>query len=90
VEVEPGQDLELHEAEVAGLAQLLLDRVSEQASHLDEGEVGAELDGVDGPRWVPHDQISLLRIRSAATVRSGASRLKHFVDMSNPTDDEAR
>ena len=55
---EPGQELELHVAEVAGLAQLLLDRVPEQARHLDQGEVGAELDGVEGRRRVGHDRKS--------------------------------
>ena len=45
---EPGQELELHVAEVSGLAQLPLDRVPEQPGHLDQGEVGAELIGVQG------------------------------------------
>ena len=40
---EPGEQLELHVAEIAGLAQLLLDGVPQQAAHLDEREVGAEL-----------------------------------------------
>jgi NADPH:quinone reductase-like Zn-dependent oxidoreductase len=37
---EAGQELELHVAEIAGLAQLALDRVAQQARDLDEGEVG--------------------------------------------------
>jgi hypothetical protein len=40
---EASQELELHVAEVAGLAQLLLDRVAKQARDLDEGEVRGEL-----------------------------------------------
>ena len=45
---EPSQDLELHVAEVAGGAQLLLDRVTQQAGQIHQREVGAELDGVEG------------------------------------------
>jgi NADPH:quinone reductase-like Zn-dependent oxidoreductase len=56
---ETGQELKLHVAEAAGLAQLLLDGVSKQADHLDQGEVGAELNRVEG-RWrVGHGRILL-------------------------------
>ena len=56
---ETGQELELHVAEAAGLAQLLLDRVPQQADHLDQGEVGAELNGVEGRRGIGHAPILL-------------------------------
>ena len=68
----PGQELELHVGELSGLAQLLLDRMSKQPDHLDQGEVGTELDGVQGPApgsGMP-EPCNLLRIRSGATVRS--------------------
>jgi hypothetical protein len=48
---EPGQDLELHVAEPALVAQLPLDGVAEQAAHLHEGEVGGELLGVETLRF---------------------------------------
>jgi hypothetical protein len=51
---EPHEELEPHERETAGLAELLLDRVPEQAGHLDQREVGAEPDGVDGVRRAGH------------------------------------
>jgi hypothetical protein len=51
---EAGQELELHVAKATGFPQLLLDRVPKQADHLDEGEVGAELDGVEGRGWSRH------------------------------------
>ena len=56
---EAGQKLELHVAEVAGVAQLLLDRVAQQAGHLDQREVRAELGGVERPRCVGHRPILL-------------------------------
>ena len=64
---EAGQQLELHVAEVSGLAQLLLDRMSKQADHLDQGEVGAELDGVEDGGGSGMPESYLLRIRSGAT-----------------------
>ena len=56
---ETRQELELHVAEVAGVAQLLLDRVAQQAGHLDQREVGAELGGVERTRCVGHRPILL-------------------------------
>ena len=50
VQPEAGQQLELHVAQVAGVAQLLIDRVPEQTHHLDQGEVRPELDGVERRR----------------------------------------
>ena len=41
------QQLELHVAQVAGVAELLLDGVPEQAADLDQGEVGAEFIGAE-------------------------------------------
>lgn len=41
------QELELDVAEIADVAQLLLDRVSDEAADLDQGEVGAEFGGVE-------------------------------------------
>ena len=49
------QELELHVAEVARLAQLLLDGVAQQARDLDERYVRAELGGVQRGRRVAQD-----------------------------------
>src|SRR4051794_13930876 len=65
---EPGQELELHVAEVSSLAQLPLDRMAKQPDHLDQGEIGAELNGVQRPRWIGHASILLASNSKYATL----------------------